>query len=157
MTISPSEDGGFVLQLSRRERVLLRTVLELYPLIPASHHRLSRTADPGQIAADQKLLEEALTAQKQENHRHLRTWLAGEGGFKPRRGGFTLTLNGPQLDWFLQVLNDVRVGSWLKLDCPDERNGRPVHLTPANARYYFAMQYCGMVQSLLLQGMNGDA
>jgi hypothetical protein len=152
-----STDAGFVFQFARRERRLLLGVLELYPLIPASYHRLSKTADPEQIAADQKLLDEALAAQKAENQRQLLAVLNGPGRFKLEADGYDLTLSAEQVDCFLQVLNDVRVGSWLKLGCPDPGKERPAEPTEDNVHYYVAMEFCGVVQSLLLQALDTPA
>jgi hypothetical protein len=155
--LDKSDDGGFVLRLTRRERALLLSVLRLYPLLPSSYHRLSRTADPAEVAADQKLLEEAVAAQEQENRRQLQALLDQEKFFKAHREGFLLPLAAAQLDWFLQILNDIRVGSWLRLDCPDEPHGRPARVTPANARFHFAMEYCGALQTLLLRALDDHA
>ena len=157
MKLLRSTDDGFVFQFARRERRLLLSILELYPLIPASYHRLSKTADPEQIAADQKLLDEALAAQKAENQRQLLAVLNEPGRFRLEADGYELTLSAEQVDWFLQVLNDVRVGSWLKLGCPDPSKEPPAEPTEDNVHYYVAMEFCGVVQSLLLQALDTRA
>jgi len=152
-----STGGGFGFQFERRERRLLLGILQLYPLIPASYHRLSKTADPEQVAADQKLLDEALAAQKVENQRRLLAMLNAPGRFKPEADGYELTLSADQVDWFLQILNDVRVGSWLKLGCPDPSKEPPADPTAENVHYYVAMEFCGTVQSLLLHALDTPA
>ncbi len=65
-------------------------------------------------------------------------------------GAHRLTLSSPQMEWLLQVLNDIRVGSWLILGEPDEKKGKPIELNDANARYYAAMEFCGLFQMTLL-------
>jgi hypothetical protein len=150
-----SENGDLTLALSEKERSVLVNVLELYPLIPSSYHRLSRNADPAEIAADQKLLDEALATEKQENRRRLRAFFKLERTGRPGPTDSRLSLTPAQVDWLLQVLNDVRVGSWLKLGCPDENDRRAPRLSPTTARYSFALEYCGLMQSFLLQTLDG--
>ena len=157
MKLLRSTGGGFGIQFERRERRLLLGILQLYPLVPASYHRLSKTADPEEIAADQSLLDEALAAQKTENQRQLLAMLNVPGRFKREADGYELTLSANQVDWFLQVLNDVRVGSWLKLGCPDPSKEPPAEPTEENVHYYVAMEFCGVVQSLLLQALDTSA
>jgi hypothetical protein len=144
-----------VFRLGQREYRLLCEVLGLYPLIPTTHHRLSRTADAVQIAADQKLLEEALEVQKREGRRQLDAAIKEGKLFRPEDKGYRLELNTVQAEWFLQVLNDIRVGSWLKLGCPEESQDRLGDLTRANARYFVSMEMCGMLQATLLRALSG--
>jgi hypothetical protein len=140
--------------LDQRERRLLVSILQGYPLIPASYHRLSKTADLKAIATDQRLLDEALAAHKAQNQRQLWAVLRQPGRFRRQADGYELTLSAGEVDWFLQVLNDVRVGSWLKLGCPDPGKDVPADLTESNVRHYVAMEFCGLVQSLLLQALD---
>lgn len=139
-----------VFQISKREKRLLLEILKLYPLIPTAHHRLSRTADAKAIEADQRLLEEALAAHKKENRKQLTAMLTEENRFVAAGDGYRFTLSTHQTDWLLQILNDIRVGSWVKLGCPDEKNGKPAHLKDEDLYYYFAMEYCFLLQCALL-------
>jgi hypothetical protein len=150
------DEDRLVFRLGQREYRLMIEVLSLYPLIPSSHHRLSRTADAAQIAADQRMLEEALQVQKREGRRQLDAAIKEGKLFTPEAKGCKLELNAVQAEWFLQVLNDIRVGSWLKLGCPDESKDRPGDLTRANVRYFVAMEVCGMIQATLLQALGDD-
>jgi len=135
-----------VFRISKREKRLLFEILKLYPLIPTAHHRLSRTADAKTIEADQRLLEEALAEQKKENRKQLMAMLAEENRFVAAGDGYRFTLSTHKTDWLLQILNDIRVGSWVKLGCPDEKNGKPAELKDEDLYYYFAMEYCFLLQ-----------
>jgi len=64
-----------------------------------------------------------------------------------------LKLSAPQMEWLLQVLNDIRVGSWLVLGEPDEKKGKPIEVNDENARYYAAMEFCGLFQMTLLDAL----
>ncbi|HYT61585.1 MAG TPA: DUF2017 family protein, partial [Haliangiales bacterium] len=151
-------DGDqFVFQVGKREKRLLLEVLKLYPLVPATHHRLSKSADAKQVAENQKLLEEALAERKRENQRQLLALLNDEPRFRETDGGYQLTLGAPQMEWLFQVVNDIRVGSWLVLGEPDEKKGKPIELNPKNARYYAAMEFCGYLQMTLLEALEREA
>jgi hypothetical protein len=145
-----------IFHLGRREHELLVDLLEMYPLLPTRYHRLSRTADAAATQADQRLLEEAMASRKAAGRERLRTLLGSGNLLRRHNSGYHLTLPLDQSEWFLQVLNDVRVGSWVQLGCPDEQAQRPVELTVANARLYLTMELCGAFQSLMLQALDRD-
>jgi len=144
-------DGeSFLFHISKREKGLLFEVLKLYPLIPIAHHRVSQTAAALGVTETQKLLESALADRTRENKRQLLAMLNQETRLQEPVGAHRLTLSGPQMEWLLQVLNDIRVGSWLILGEPDEKKGKPIELNDENARYYAAMEFCGLFQMTLL-------
>lgn len=154
MKLVGTDGNTFFFQLSRREKRLLFEVLRLYPIIPTAHHRLSKTARP--IETDQKLLEDALAERKRQHKRQLLALLADERRFSETEEGCRFTATGPQIDWLLQVLNDIRVGSWLILGEPDESKGKPPKVTHHNAAHYAAMEFCGYFQMSLLEAFNGQ-
>jgi hypothetical protein len=143
----------FILELDGREYGLLREVLSLYPRIPPGYHQLNPTGDPAQTAADQRLLEEALRAQKEESRRQLEAWLRAIESPRQPDGLWQVAFSETDLDWFLQVLNDVRVGSWLRLGAPAEPHA--VVLNEENWNDFVALEFCGYTQSVLL-GSLGD-
>jgi hypothetical protein len=145
-----AEDGRLVFQLGRREKNLLFELLRLYPLVPPAHHRLSQTAESSEMETDQHLLDEALTEHRQENRTQLEAMLAEPKRFQETPTGFRLGLSAGELEWLLQVLNDIRVGSWLHLGSPDEKQGKRLRLSTQNARYLWAMELAGHFQSVLL-------
>jgi hypothetical protein len=143
--------AGLVFQLHPREKQLMFATLELYPLVPATHHRLSRSGKIPQPNENQRLLEEALAEQRQENRRQVLAMVNEPKRFRETKSGFELKLTRPQVERLLQVLNDVRVGSWLALGEPEQ--GEEPEITEQNAKYHFALQVCGMVQSVLLAAL----
>ena len=150
MKFLKAEGDDLVFELGRREKSLLLELLKLYPLVPPAHHRISTAADAPGAAANQQLLEEALTEHRNENKRQLDAMLQEAGRFQTVSGGYRLLLTPFQQEWLLQVLNDVRVGSWLHLGSPDEKEGRRVPLNVENARYLWAMELSGHFQQALL-------
>jgi hypothetical protein len=155
MKLIRTREDQFVLELARREYRLLREVLELFPRIPANYHRLNPTADPAESAADQQLLEEALAAQKTESRRQLEAWLKEADRRCGRTAAWQLKLSLAELDWLLQVLNDIRVGSWLRLGSPEDPYR--LKLTRENTGDFVALEFCGFMQSVLLRTLNENS
>ena len=71
--------------------------------------------------------------------------------FRETDAGLRFTLMAPEMEWLLQVLNDVRVGSWLALGEPEELEIPEVNQT--NAPYVLAMESAGYFQSALLDAL----
>lgn len=142
---------GHVFHLGQREQQLLLETLKLYPLVPASHHRLSKRHNARQSDEDQRLLEEALAEQRQANRQQVMAMLNEPKRFRAIKAGFELTLTPPQVEWLLQVLNDVRVGSWLALGEPEP--GEEPEVTKQNVKYLLALELCGLFQSVLLAAL----
>jgi hypothetical protein len=153
MELLSAEGHRFVFRLGKREKQLLCQALKLYPLIPRSHHQLSRQAGAAD-AEDQALLEEAIATQKQSHKQQVDALLANKARFVEEPGGFRFELDRDQIEWLLQVLNDVRVGSWLILGCPDPDERKEPKLTPENAAFYLAMELCGEFECDLLEALD---
>ncbi|HTL18610.1 MAG TPA: hypothetical protein VL793_15340 [Patescibacteria group bacterium] len=134
-------------QLSKRERDLMLQVLQFYPQIPAGYQPLSKTA--GGSDSNQRLLDEALEEARFQNKTQLQRLLSDSGRFsRSAAGNWHLRLSSAELDWLLQVLNDIRVGSWLKLGSPE----KPLHsLNGENAPYIWAMEMSGYFQGGFLE------
>lgn len=141
----------FVFRLSRREHGLLVETLRLYPLVPPAHHRLSREAAAPSLAESQRLLDEALAEQRAANRALVQAFLGDPQRFRPVDTAVELRLSPAEIEWLLQVLNDVRVGAWLALGEPEQGEEPP--LTEENARYHFALAMSGWFESELLAAL----
>ena len=150
MKFLKTSDDHFVFHLGRREKGLLLDVLKLYPLIPISHFRIGHGPESEAQAANQKLLEEALSEHRAENKRALDAMVNEPNRFQESATGYRLVLTASQLEWLLQVLNDVRVGAWLHLGSPDEKQGKRLKLGLQNARYLWAMELSGHFEHALM-------
>jgi hypothetical protein len=146
-------------QLESAERRLFAEILELYPVVPDAYQPLSKSLQGAEAEADQKLLNEALTEQRAEHKRRLNVWLATKNRFRRTDVGFAFTLQRADAEWLLQVLNDIRVGSWLLLGAPEERleYDELGPLDPELHRVWAAMELSGMFQMNLLHGLEGTA
>lgn len=148
-------DGtNFVFAIGAREKRLLFEVLKHYPLVPSSHHRITRNTEEAKMKSMQTLLEDAMAERRQETNKHLQAMLDDEARFQAAKSGFRFFLNPQQAEWLLEALNDVRVGSWLILGEPDVEKRNPVNPTEINAHYLWAMELCAYFQANVLAALD---
>lgn len=156
MRIHRANDDAIEFRLTHTERDLLKQILRLYPVVPGSHAKLSKSL-VGRAAADnQKLLDEALAEQRARHKRRLDEWLDDKSHFRQMKSGCVLKLLRSETEWLLQVLNDIRVGNWLLLGSPEERTD-PDELAPQLQRVWAAMEISGMFQMTLLQALDNPS
>lgn len=125
-----ADEQALHFQLNERERDALVQILQTYPVVPPAHHAVSRQLKEAQVTEYQRLLDEALAEQRAANRQQLQAWLAAPGRFQQTKAWFALTLDRSDVEWLLQVLNDIRVGSWLLLGSPDFSGAPPEIIDP---------------------------
>jgi len=149
------ERGKFSFQLTKEEKQLLLALLGHYPLVPARHQSLSKSAPPSENETNQRLLDEALAEQRRENQQRIKTLLNDKRHFHRADPGWRLALSASGIEWLLQVLNDIRVGSWINLGSPKDHLWE-FDLNEASAPHAWAMETAGWFQSALLEALQGD-
>ena len=153
MRLVEAKDGLFVFHIAKRERVLLTHVLKMFPVSNGPIGPLSKSGDEAKLAEHELALAEALAEQRVEHQRLMDAFLGEQGRFAEVKGGFQVRLTTVQLDWLLRVLNEVRVGLWVKL-------GRPQELAPlvesGAMDAVVAMEICAFFQSRLLEAVGGE-
>ena len=140
-------------QLTSREREALTGVLKTYPVIPPEHHATSSGSGDPQVAESQRLLGEALAEQRAANRRHLQAWLAAPDRFAPTGSACRLKLDRADCEWMLQVLNDIRVGNWLKLGSPDIGEQSPLKIAPDLLPAWMGLHLGGHFQMSILEAL----
>lgn len=157
MRLIHRDDKQLVFRLVSWEKQFLLEVLGRYPVLPPKFQPMNKSVTE-QTASQrecQQLLEEALVEQKQELRQRLDHFLLDPERFKSVQKSFDFKLNLGDVEWFLQILNDIRVGSWYQAGCPEEHHWDKMELTPDNATHVFAMEVSGQFQWLLLQELHG--
>ena len=152
MTLVQRAKGKFVFGLSESEKALLAAILDLYPRVTSSQTLASRPGAAQLARETQALLEESLADHRAENKKTLKKFLADPKRFAAHAGGWQLALTKAESDWLLQILNDVRVGSWIILGSPE--NYLEV-LNKKNERDFWAMEIAGRFESVLLEALSG--
>jgi hypothetical protein len=149
-----ADDRPFTFQLNAREEALLLATLRLYPVLDNSHYKISKEPKKAN-SSEQRLLEESMAQQRMAHRRKLdELFHAPNRYFKGAPGERRLVLTAAQLEWLLQVLNDIKVGSWVQLGCPEFlEKGPPLKVTPTHTRAFQAMQLSAEFQVVLLQAV----
>jgi len=142
-----------VFELGQREKRSLPQILKLYPCVPSAHHVLSKSGRLPDAEGNQQLLEEALAEQREENKQLVRALLADPKRFGHTDTGARLSLSPAEVEWVLQVLNDIRVGSWIRLGSPDKKR---TELNERTAPDFAAMETAGYFEAQLLEALRGE-
>lgn len=144
--------GGeqLVFRLSLAEKHLLVALFKLYPRMGTAVAPLSKSGAGPEAEDKQRLLDEALAEQREENRRQLADLLADPKRFKDLKTGCLLVLSRGDFEWVLQILNDIRVGSWTRLGSPEEDLE---HVTGDNLSDLGMMDMSGMFVVWFLQAL----
>jgi hypothetical protein len=141
----------FTFQMEREEKLFLIKLLELYPLIPSSYQQLSRSENRPE---NQQLLDDALAVHRRENKKKIATMFTSGRAFQENEEGSLFTIRASRVDWLLQVLNDINVGSWLILGSPDYSRKMPIALTAKTVPFFEAHYVSGQFQLALINAVS---
>lgn len=146
------DGGGFSFRFDGPEFGLFSAVLETYPAQEGTLRTICGNVDA------EDLLEEALREHRENLKKEFRETLAKKttrSEDMEGRESFTIQLSGGEVEWLLQVLNDIRVGHWVKLGRPD--GGPNVVLTQPptseTLRSMTLLHLCTVWQGILLESI----
>lgn len=139
-----------VLRLSKREGAVLEHLLSLYPCLPAAHQDQFNPSGEEETGSSREVLAEALAEHRTECRKLVESWLSDPARTKRTARTWRLALAPGELDSLLQLLNDVRVGNWVRLGCPENLFS---HVTAETAPFFWAMEMAGHFQMQILTRM----
>ena len=153
MVSSDKEAGKFTFRFEQAEREWFRHTMSLYPVQEASLNRIEN--DPGA----NELLDKALA----ENRKQLREEadILLKAGTLEINSEFKefwdLTLSATEIELLLQILNNVRVGLWLRLGKPDPSIEEllPTKPNEEQVRSHMVMHVCAAWQGTLMAAVDG--
>jgi hypothetical protein len=137
-----------VFHLGRWEKEVLSQILGLYPRVPSNHHQISRSGTG--TAESEQLVADALSSQQSENKAIVGGLLSDHKRFIESGTGFELSLSTAEAERMLEVLNDIRVGSWAALGAPETIDAPE---KPEMAHHFTAMEIAGLFQMGLLEAL----
>jgi len=144
--------GAFTFRFQGREYSFFKDLLSDYPLQKGARQPIGGAENAEEMAEEQALLEESLDEHRANSRKQLQDFLAKDERLARDKCGWKLVLDAPGIDWLLQILNDIRVGSWETLGKPEQ--GSPaVVKTDEQLRSAAALQLAGMWQSILLHAL----
>ena len=149
------QNGRYVFEMSGQEKALLLAILKLFPLSPLNHPRRQLSADPDApvVRENQHLLTEALREQQAHNSRWIAKWQE-PGRFEPGETGFQLKLTRAEMEELLQVLNDVRVGSWMALGSPEMEEAAELMSRDENRMHWHRLKLADVFQMFFLDAIS---
>lgn len=153
MKLLSKREGTYVFHLSPAEQQLLVELLRRYPCIPPGHHAHTRVTPhkPGLEHPDAlQLLEESLEEHRAATSKQIQAWLADPKRLSRDGKHARLSLTSSELEQLLQVINDIRVGSWISLGEPKEEVRR---LDPVRVPQAWAMELAGYFQMQFLDSL----
>ena len=148
-----ADEQAVVFQLRAPEHDALLDILQTYPVVPPAHHSVSKKLNDEHTADYQHLLDEALAEQRTANQKQLHAWLSTTERFKKNKAGYRFTLERADSEWLLQVLNDIRVGHWLRLGSPEPGELKPQHLDAQQLPAWLMMEMSGYFQMSVLEAL----
>jgi len=150
MKLILTDDDRRVFRLGQQEQDLLRRILDQYPLLPDGYHQFTRSGVTADDPENQALLDEALATHHDDLRRRVRELFNDPTRLAPDQTSYRLSLTREDLEWLLQVLNEVRVGSWVRAGCPDPEDGPPAPIATDKAPFFILMEVAAYFESALL-------
>jgi hypothetical protein len=146
---------GLQYHLNQREGDCLRSLLSQFPITANVHAQISKTDTDPESVEREKLLNESLAEHRKELKKEAANLLA-PGKFKRGEKGYLLTLNPEEREILLQILNDIRIGSWHVLGEPEELEPDTLPQTEKELVFYTLMNLAGYFEAAFLHASGGD-
>lgn len=151
MKFTGRQGGCLRFTTSRAEHDMLRWLFGHFPLQDARTRSLCRRNDPKLREAD-ALLRETLAEERRAQQR----WLRERFGDVPAGDGpVELRLEPGEAERLLQAANELRVGAWQRLGCPENLDDPGGPESPERLQWQTIMEISGIVEMVLLAGLQG--
>lgn len=135
--------------LNHAEADLLRDLLTRFPLTNDFPAQMSKTDKDPKAAGRERLLNESLAEHRQELRRQAMKLLADEK-LSRREKSHLLKLSGEDREILLQILNDVRMGTWRALGQPETLDFQPSGLSAYELSQHSLMNLAGYFEHHLI-------
>lgn len=150
MKIVRGEGAQVLIRLSLKEKEWLEFLLEAYPVTPEGHLPLSHGVGEEGLREEREMLAASLKESKQGNQDLVGRFLGELGKAPEAEEGIQISVEESAIDWLLEVLNDVRVGCWVRLGRPDPEE---VQEGQGEEALHAAMGIAGYFQTELLSAL----
>jgi hypothetical protein len=149
-------DGdAFEFGFAATEKDLFLHLLGLYPVVPVAYHRLTRKKRIPNQEENQRLLDDAIQSQRLANQKKIIALVKTPGRFHDDKKSSRAVFQREELEWLLQVLNDVRIGNWIALGSPDASPGRPPQGDDKSFQHLMLMEVAGGFEMFFLGAVSG--
>jgi hypothetical protein len=151
MRVKEISETATTIDLSESEAIFIKEILSAYPLVSNETRELTRSADTSDLEEDTELLRTSLAELTRGHHKKLQAWVNDPGTFRAVENRYLFKITNENRDWFLQILNDLRIGSWQQLDCPSQEELQELTANLEIIRPLWTMELAGLLQSFLLR------
>ena len=127
MRVIETSETATTIDLSESETIFIKEILSAYPLVPNESRELTRG-----------------------HQKKLQAWVNAPETFREVENRYLFRITNDNRDWFLQILNDLRIGSWQQLDCPSQEELQELTASQEVIRPLWTMELAGLLQSFLL-------
>ena len=150
---SDREAGKFTFRFEQAEREWFRHILDLYPV-----QQTALKQDDGGVNED---LEKALAGERKKLREDAELFLkAGKLEIDAAFNEFwDLTLTASEIEELLQILNNVRVGLWIRMGKPEPSVEELMPKGPSEeqVRAHMIMHVCAAWQTVLMAAVDGTS
>ena len=154
MKLLSRTDEHLLFELSEVEDVFIRLTLSAYPIAKEGWPQGSPVTKEAKPAPDASLLEDALKETKEEHRRRLESFFQKQPMPEGDKAVRLLRIPAEDVEWLLQVANEIRVGSWYALGCPTEREERKLEDNPDSAPHLIRFDFSGWLLTVLLDAVD---
>jgi len=155
VTLIERDEEGVVFSIEPEELEALRWALLAFPVDSDAEFEISRYSEGREIDEARELLLSAHEDWETSLELRIAEFVEDESRLEPMDGALRMALSFEEIEWALQALNAVRVGSWRRLGCPESLEDLDEAEEP-NADH-FMMEVCGMFQSCLLYALDPES
>ncbi|HEX4342976.1 MAG TPA: hypothetical protein VH255_06275 [Verrucomicrobiae bacterium] len=155
MKLLRSHDDVFVFGFEAIEKRALLDTLKSISSIPPSRQPLSKSTLLA-TAENQRLLDESLAAQRVQNQKEITALLTKPDRLKRVANQWQFTVTRPEIEILLQMLNDVRLGSWTALGCPDLDREDGVTIDEESLPYVLRMELAGHLEEFFIRAVSDE-
>ncbi|MBW8864638.1 MAG: hypothetical protein JF609_06890 [Verrucomicrobia bacterium] len=155
MKLLRREEDEFELEFALEEKSLFFHLLGLYPAVPASYHRLTKGKKIRNQDENQQLLDDAIQAQRETNQKEIFKLVSKHGRFTDGEENSRAVFKRDELEWLLQVINDVRIGCWIALGSPGAADERKLKRDKNSLRQLMMMEIAGGFEMFILGVVSG--
>lgn len=151
------DQDQFHFELGQEEQIYLFHLLFQYPLVPAGYQAISRLRESKELAENQQLLEQTLQERRVANRKRVVELLNQQGRFTTDEEGqlVKVTFSRGEIEWLLQICNDIRIGSWLALGSPNLDERDLLYQDPARVRYVINIEIAGQFEVHFIRALDG--
>ncbi len=154
MKLLSRTDEHLLFELSEVEDVFLQLTLSSFPVCKEGWPDGGSVTTDATPAPDAALLQEALREAKEIHRKKLDTFFIKQPLAEADTTTRLLNIPTEDIEWLLQVVNEIRIGSWYALGCPTEEEENGLEDNPAQAPHLVRFEFSGWLLSLLLDAIN---